>query len=134
MPAGHGFVDEPRGCPHRWPSWARRTRTPAPTLRPMAVRLVIIGGGNMGAALLGGLVSGGWAKAEDLAVVEPVAARREQLEEQFPMVKVAEELTFDADGAVLATKPGQVGEAATAVAARVGRLLSIAAGVSTGVI
>jgi len=100
----------------------------------MAVRLVVIGGGNMGAALLGGLVAAGWAKPEDLAVVEPVSARRQQLEEQFPGVSVAETFEFEADGAVLATKPAQVGEVAAAAGPRVRRLLSIAAGVSTAVI
>ena len=31
-------------------------------------RLAVVGGGNMGAALVGGLIAGGWS-AEDLAVV-----------------------------------------------------------------
>ena len=41
-------------------------------------RLAVVGGGNMGAALVGGLLASGW-DAADLAVVEVVAARRDEL-------------------------------------------------------
>ena len=46
-------------------------------------RLAVVGGGNMGAALVGGLLAGGWAAA-DLAVVEVVAARRDELTDDVP--------------------------------------------------
>ncbi|MCU1344866.1 MAG: proC [Acidimicrobiia bacterium] len=97
----------------------------------MTVRLAVIGGGNMGAALLGGLLGAHWAEPEQLAVIEPVALRRAQLQEQFPGVRVTENFDFAADGAVVATKPGQVADAVSNAAERVSRLLSIAAGVST---
>lgn len=91
--------------------------------------LVIVGGGRMGEALLGGLVAGGWAPA-GLAVVEPVADRRDQLAKSFRGVTVSPD-PVGADGAVIAVKPGDV-EAATsaAVAAGARRVLSIAAGVT----
>ena len=41
-----------------------------------AARVVIVGGGNMGAALLGGIIAAGWARPDEMAVVEVVAARR----------------------------------------------------------
>jgi pyrroline-5-carboxylate reductase len=41
----------------------------------VTIDLVIVGGGNMGAALLGGLLAAGRAPAE-LAVSEALAARR----------------------------------------------------------
>src|SRR4051794_16287022 len=101
----------------------------------MHVRLVLLGGGNMGAALLGGLLEAGWAPAGELAVVEPVAPRRAELEARFAGVTVLPELTGQADGAVIAVKPGDVAAAARAAApAGATRVLSIAAGVPTGVI
>lgn len=91
------------------------------------MELVIVGGGKMGAALLGGLVAGGWAAVGDLAVVEPVAARRDELATQFPGVTVSAE-PVPAAGAVVAVKPGDVPAACRSL--QVGRLLSIAAGVT----
>ena len=83
----------------------------------------------MGEALVGGLLASGWAKAEDLAVVEPVAARREELAERFPGLQLSD-LPVAAAGAVLAVKPAQVPKVAAALGeAGVKRMLSIAAGV-----
>lgn len=82
----------------------------------------------MGEALLGGLLAAGW-DTDDLAVVEPVAGRREELTDRFPGLTTSAE-ALPADGAVLAVKPAAVVPAAeAAVAAGVERLLSIAAGV-----
>src|SRR6478672_9825641 len=93
-------------------------------------RLVVIGGGRMGEALLGGLLGSGWAQANELAVVEPVAARRDELAERYPGLTVTDG-PIDADGVVIAVKPGQVVEACAALAeVDVGRVLSIAAGVT----
>ncbi len=91
--------------------------------------LVIIGGGNMGAALLGGLLDSGSFDASVLAVVEVAEARRDQLTAQFPGVRVAAEVPPCA-GAVLAVKPADTpGAAAAAAAGGAARVLSIAAGV-----
>ncbi|MEN9507387.1 MAG: pyrroline-5-carboxylate reductase [Actinomycetota bacterium] len=96
----------------------------------MTAQLAIVGGGNMGAALLGGLVSSGWASPDDLAVVEVIASRRLELAEQFPGVVVVEQIVPCA-AAVIAVKPGDVTVAtAAAVGAGARRILSIAAGVS----
>lgn len=92
--------------------------------------LLIVGGGRMGEALLGGLLAAGRAPAE-LAVVEVAEARREELSAAYPGVEIAE-APVAAAGAVLAVKPGDVGAAARAVAeAGAGRVLSVAAGVTT---
>src|SRR6478736_6563667 len=101
----------------------------------MTVQLTVFGGGNMGAALLGGLVVSGWAMAEALAVVEPIEARRLVLQDDFPGVSIAADPPAATLGAVLAVKPGDVPSAAAA-AGRAGaqRVLSIAAGVPTSVI
>jgi pyrroline-5-carboxylate reductase len=101
----------------------------------MAVRLAILGGGNMGAALAGGLVASGWAAADELVVVEPLAARREVLVSELPGVPIVDALGRRADGAVIAVKPGDVTAAALAIAAAgTERVLSIAAGVTTSAI
>ena len=93
-------------------------------------RLVVLGGGRMGAALVAGLVSSGWAGVEELLVVEPVAARRDELTSTHPGLEVAGDLAGGAEGAVLAVKPGDVEAACRTVAdAGIARVLSIAAGV-----
>jgi pyrroline-5-carboxylate reductase len=91
--------------------------------------LVIVGGGNMGAALAGGLLANGIVAADRLAICETLAARRDQLAEQFADVYIGDDVPACA-AAVLAVKPGDVaGAAAAAAASGARRLLSIAAGV-----
>ncbi len=97
--------------------------------RPVVHQLVIVGGGRMGEALLGGLLAAGRRPA-DLAVVEPVGSRRQALEARFPGVTLADG-PLPADGVVLAVKPGTVASAARSVGeAGCRRVLSIAAGVT----
>ena len=75
--------------------------------------LLIVGGGKMGGALLGGLLRSGWAELADVAVVEPDAERRDELAEAFPGLRLlaAPEAGLLGDGgeriagAVLAVKP-----------------------------
>ena len=99
----------------------------------MAAGLALIGGGRMGAALLGGLLGAGWEPGR-LTVVEPVEARRQELTEQFPGVRVVTE-PAGGGAAVLAVKPGDVPAAAQALAAvGVDRVVSIAAGVRLAVL
>jgi pyrroline-5-carboxylate reductase len=102
----------------------------AGTLSAMgATRLLLVGGGRMGEALLAGLLESGWARPEELAVAEVVESRRKELTDRFPGVRVEPE-PIAAPGAVVAVKPGDV-EAACRAVARGGaeRVLSIAAGV-----
>ena len=94
------------------------------------MELLIVGGGRMGEALLGGLLAAGRAAA-GLAVAEVSPARREELAAAYPDVEIVD-TPIAADGAVLVVKPGDVAEAARAVAdAGAGRILSVAAGVTT---
>jgi pyrroline-5-carboxylate reductase len=93
--------------------------------------LVIVGGGNMGTALAGGLLAGGILPADRLAVSEALSARRQQLADLLPGVHVSDAIP-SSSAAVLAVKPPDVpAAAAAAVAAGARRLLSIAAGVPT---
>jgi pyrroline-5-carboxylate reductase len=92
--------------------------------------LLIVGGGRMGEALLGGLLAAGGA-ARDFTVAEVSAARRAELEAAHPGVTVAA-APVAAAGAVLAVKPGIVAAAARAAAdAGCRRILSVAAGGTT---
>lgn len=96
----------------------------------MKAKLVLVGGGRMGEALLAGLLDAGWAEPDEVGVVEAVAARRDDLRRRFPGVAV-EEQPVAADGAVVAVKPGDVPAACAAIAAAgADRVLSIAAGVT----
>lgn len=89
----------------------------------------------MGGALLAGLLDGGYAAA-DLAVAEPDAARRHELEQAHPDVRVVPSPAWaaaDADVVVVAVKPGDVPGALEAALPALGPdvlVLSIAAGVT----
>jgi len=92
--------------------------------------LLVVGGGRMGEALLGGLLTAG-RPAGELVVAEVSPSRREELAAAHPGVAVVEEVV-PAGAAVLAVKPGDIAGAARAVAdAGVRRVLSVAAGVPT---
>jgi len=90
--------------------------------RPM--RLLIVGGGRMGEALVGGLLAAGW---DGIGVVEKIDARRAELGARFPSITVLRDVE-PAEGAVVAVKPNDVRDACIALGGTK-RVLSIAAGV-----
>jgi pyrroline-5-carboxylate reductase len=97
------------------------------------VDLVIVGGGNMGAALVGGLLAA-TGEPMAIAVTEALPDRRRQLADLFPHIEATDVIPPCA-GAVIAVKPPDVPTAvAQAVAAGATRILSIAAGVSIAAI
>lgn len=97
----------------------------------MSSSIAFIGGGNMAASLIGGLIKAGHAPAQ-LSVAEPLAERREWLLREFG-VRVeasAAAVTGSADAVVLAVKPQQMREALAGLPLRSGTtVVSIAAGV-----
>lgn len=94
-------------------------------------RLQFIGGGKMAEALLGGMIAKGWAPAAEIHVVEPVRERRMMLANAHPGLSVGDGPVPDVD-AVLAVKPQIAPDVFPVLAeARVPRLLSIAAGITT---
>jgi pyrroline-5-carboxylate reductase len=84
----------------------------------------------MGEALIGGLLNAGHPESS-IVVIEPVAARRDELTQRYSGLAVLAEIPADlrADGALIAVKPQQVAEVCRDLAPKVNRILSIAAGV-----
>jgi pyrroline-5-carboxylate reductase len=97
----------------------------------MAVRLLVLGGGNMGSALITGLIEAGWDPVE-LAVVDPSEACRSRLQKRHPTLDVRPAVSAglaEGSDAVLAVKP-EAADAACRAAATAGaqRVLSVVAG------
>lgn len=98
-------------------------------------RVALLGGGKMGAALVGGLLDAGWEPTE-LAIAEIDPERRAALEARFPKIRVVPSAAWavaDADMVVVAVKPGDVAATLEAASTALGDdalLVSIAAGVT----
>lgn len=97
------------------------------------MKMLFIGGGNMAAALIGGLIARG-TSAADIVVADPSEAQRESLAARFGVAAVpaADAATIGASGLILlAVKPQQMREAVGALAPAIaGQLvISVAAGI-----
>jgi pyrroline-5-carboxylate reductase len=97
-------------------------------------KLGFIGGGNMGRAIVGGLVASGFAPA-DITVADPAEATRDELAQRYGVATTADnaQAIERADLVVLAVKPQQMGEMMLALQPAIARarpvLLSVAAGI-----
>jgi len=103
--------------------------------------LLIVGGGKMGGALLGGWLRSDWAGPADVVVIEPMDERRSELAARHPGLRTVAApepglLGHDGErlpGAVLAVKPEQAEGACRALGVTgVTRVLSIVAGIPSG--
>jgi len=96
------------------------------------MRIGFIGGGNMASALIGGLTGPG-AQSVNVSVVEPLAAQRDALAKRYALTCHAapDAQALDVEVIVLAVKPQQMRQAASACAPYVaGKLvISVAAGI-----
>ncbi len=95
------------------------------------MRITFLGGGNMAAALVGGLVERGFSGA-DIQVVDLQAANREALASRFGVraVESVDDEALGCDVLVLAVKPQQMKAAVAPIAGRLSQqvVVSIAAG------
>ncbi|WP_153188656.1 pyrroline-5-carboxylate reductase [Candidatus Magnetaquicoccus inordinatus] len=98
------------------------------------IRIGFLGGGNMAAAMIAGLLQAGVTGGQ-LCVSEPVAERRQWLQEKFAISVVADNLSLmrlQPQVVILAVKPGKVGAVLQEIFAywqKEQLLLSIAAGI-----
>lgn len=97
------------------------------------MQIVFVGGGNMATALIGGMLRQGF-RAADIGVIEPDAAKREELQRSFGIAThadVPQAATIDV--LLLAVKPQQMKQVAQAwaTAAAGALVISIAAGIRT---
>lgn len=102
-------------------------------------RLAVLGGGNMGGALVGGLLAARVMKPGEIAISEPDAARRRSLAKKFGVKTLADNGAAAAQSqtVALAVKPQQMAGVLSELAGRVGPkhlLISVAAGVRTDAI
>src|SRR5271156_2078692 len=102
----------------------------------MTAKLLVVGGGRMGGALLAGLVKSGWAKPQELAVLEPDPERGASLSSTHGGLNVLSQaepgVVGEDGGAVLAVKPDVAASACRSIAlSGAKRVLSIVAGLPT---
>ncbi|MEO6278379.1 pyrroline-5-carboxylate reductase [Roseateles sp.] len=93
----------------------------------MATPLAFIGGGNMAAAILGGLLRAGHVQAADVIVVEPFEAQRDKLRADFGIRALAagDASLAGAGTVVWAVKPQLFAEAAAPLQAWLGGALQL---------
>jgi pyrroline-5-carboxylate reductase len=98
--------------------------------------LLVVGGGRMGEAIIGGLLDAGVMPAEAITVVEPDLARRDTITGSL-RVRCVESIIDVAPGAdlvLLAVKPQVIDSVVSGISSAVkgAVLISIAAGITTG--
>ena len=98
--------------------------------------IAIVGGGRMGEALLGGLLATAHAQPADVAVAEPVQARREELSARYRVqcVERAEDIVAEAEIVIVAVKPQVIEPILRAFGPTLSAgtlVVSIAAGITT---
>lgn len=104
----------------------------------IAGKIGFIGGGRMAEALIKGIIQAGLITSERILVAEPLAERRQWLQEEFGLQSHAEDapLWQNCDIVILAVKPQVVGDVLLQAREKIGTrhlIISIAAGVRLAV-
>jgi len=116
------------------------SQPPAALQERSSVRIGLVGGGFMGAAIISGLMTAGLARAEDLSVAEAVEDRRRYLLGSCPGIRVSGDLgeaVRDCAAVLIAVKPqdfAKLGPALAAVLSPGPVVISIMAGIPLGVL
>ena len=102
----------------------------------MTYRLLVFGGGRMGAALVAGLLNAHWCAPEELLIIQRGDAKAQLLRDRFPGVRVETSLEAEylspGTGVVLCVKPDYAeGIARLCGVMGVTRLLSVVAGLTS---
>ncbi len=97
---------------------------------PGAVCLCVVGGGNMGEAILGGLLDKSWCDAPQIQVVEPRADARRRLEATYGVSTAEATTPSSGSDFLVAVKPQYVASVCRDISAQATRVLSVAAGVT----
>ncbi len=92
--------------------------------------LCVVGGGNMGEALLGGLIAQKWCKASEIEVVEPRPEARTALEATYGVRTAAAVSSSSGSSFLVAVKPQYVQSVCESIGGQATRVLSVAAGVT----
>ena len=99
-----------------------------------SMKVAIIGAGNMGGAIAGGLALGKSIKTSDIIVSNPSSEKLKKLQEKFPAIHVThdnKEAAEYADIVILAVKPWKVEEVLLPLQLDASKLLvSVAAGLT----
>jgi pyrroline-5-carboxylate reductase len=94
------------------------------------VKLVVVGAGRMGGAVLDGAVRAGFLAPADLGIYHPDEAHRTALAERFGVTPLGDEGVHRAERVLLAVKPQAFEAVAPLVASRHGSFVSLMAGVT----
>ncbi len=96
------------------------------------MKITFVGGGNMGSALISGLIRNG-ADRKDISVIEPDPERREKMKAEYGISVFESVDLLDCDLILLAVKPQQLFGVASALADKLSSqiVVSIAAGILT---
>jgi pyrroline-5-carboxylate reductase len=94
------------------------------------MKLVVVGAGRMGGAVLEGAVRAGFLTPPDLGIYHPDEARRHELAERYGAAPLDDEGVHGAERILLAVKPQAFEAVAPLVASRHGSFLSLMAGVT----
>lgn len=99
-------------------------------------RIAILGGGNMGSALVKGLIAGGAAGADQIVVAEKLAAQADKLRQELGVAVVDQPAAVGAvETLIVAVKPQDFDPAVSSLARTLGGqalVITLAAGVTLG--